>query len=216
VLVHALLEPIDFRRPLRPDAEAVARAAARHALTPPGEREAGELAGLVRGFLASELGARLGRATNVRREQRFSFALSGDVLVTGALDVVARERTGMLVVDYKSDRLATEAPAEVVHREYAGQQLIYALAVLLSGAARVEVAHVFLGRPQAPVIAQFSTADVPALRARLQELAGGLLRNEFEVAQTPHRALCEGCPAQGGLCSWPLPMTTRERPDQLF
>jgi hypothetical protein len=32
----------------------------------------------------------------------------------------------------------------------------------------------------------------------------------------PHRGLCSGCPAEGGLCSWPLEMTRREALDRLF
>ena len=43
-----------------------------------------------------------------------------------------------------------------------------------------------------------------------------LLRREFAVTDTPHRAVCAGCPAEGGLCSWPLEMTRREAPDRLF
>ncbi len=215
VLAHALLEGLDFRRPLDPDPAAIARAAARSGLRVPGAEAAAELAGLVRGFAGSELCERLARATSVRREQRFSFALD-EVLVTGALDVLARERTGMLVVDYKSDRLGGAAPAQVVAEQYAGQQLIYALAVLRTGAARVEVAHVFLEAPAQPVLASFSAGDRAGLEARLAARAGGILRREFEVTPLPHRSICSGCPAEGGLCRWPVALTRRERPDQLF
>ena len=72
----------------------------------------------MRRFAESELCARLGRATSVRREQRFSFALStresegrDATIVTGALDVLAREPGGRsLVVDYKTDRLQGTDP----------------------------------------------------------------------------------------------------------
>jgi hypothetical protein len=37
----------------------------------------------------------------------------------------------------------------------------------------------------------------------------------FEVTAVPHRALCRDCPAEGGLCSWPLEQTRRDTPDQL-
>jgi ATP-dependent helicase/nuclease subunit A len=215
VLAHALLEQLDFRRPLEPDAAAIARAASRSGVRAPGAEAAAELAGLLRGFATSELCARLARATSVRREQRFSFPLD-EVLVTGALDVLARERTGMLVVDYKSDRLGATAPEQVVAEQYAGQQLIYALAVLRTGAVRVEVAHVFLEAPERPVLASFTAAERPALEARLAARAGGVLRHEFEVTPVPHRSICQGCPAEGGLCSWPVALTRRERPDQLF
>jgi len=216
VLAHALLEQLDFRRPLEPGAEAIAAAARVRGLPAPGPGEADELQALVRAFAASNLCARLARATQVRREQRFGFLLGPELLVTGALDVVAREREGLLVLDYKTDRLAAQTPTAVVERDYAIQRLIYALAVLGSGAARVEVAHVFLERPDEPAIASYTAADAPALEQRLEALAAGVRERRFEVAEHPHRGLCAGCPAQGGLCSWPEPMTRRERPDQLF
>jgi ATP-dependent helicase/nuclease subunit A len=138
------------------------------------------------------------------------------VLITGAIDVLAREPGGMLVVDYKSDRIADLSPAAIVAGEYATQRLIYALAVLSSGADAVEVLHVFLDRLQDPVSARFTIADLPALEDQLGRLTERVLRREFPVTDTPHRAICEGCPAEGGLCSWPLEMTQRAAPDTLF
>ncbi len=235
VLAHAMLERLDFRRPVLPGAEVVVAAAARAGLVPaPGPAELDELAGLVRRFADSELCARLGRATETRREQRFAFALDEDPaqpLIVGALDVLARERAGagrspgrdtagretaLLVVDYKTDRLGDSAPAQVVARDYAGQQLIYALAALHAGADTVQVAHCFLAAPENPVTATFTRADAEPLRARLRELSAGVLERRFPVAPDPHRRLCAGCPAEGGLCSWPLQMTRRESADTLF
>jgi hypothetical protein len=43
-----------------------------------------------------------------------------------------------------------------------------------------------------------------------------VLERRFEVTPAPYRDVCAGCPAQGGLCSWPLDMTRRESPDTLF
>jgi ATP-dependent exoDNAse (exonuclease V) beta subunit len=216
VIAHALLEGLDFRRPLAPSAATLGRICAGRGLRAPDAAEADELAGLIRAFGDTDLCRRLGQATQVRREQRFSFASADDLLITGALDVVARERTGMLVVDYKSDRLGEASPAAVVASSYASQQLIYALAVLLSGASSVQVAHVFLERPSEPVIAAFGASDRPRLLARLDELTSGVRARRFEVTDEPRRAICDGCPAQGGLCSWPLAMTRREHADQLF
>ncbi len=121
-----------------------------------------------------------------------------------------------LIVDYKSDRLAGIDPAAVVSREYGTQQLIYALAALRAGAAEVEVVHVFLETPEAPIVARFSAEQVPELEARLDELTEGLLARRFEVTEAPHRGVCRGCPAEGGLCSWSLEMTRRDAPDRLF
>jgi ATP-dependent exoDNAse (exonuclease V) beta subunit len=216
VLVHALLERLDFRRPQPPTPVAIMRAGA-EAGPAPSLAEAEEIAALLAGFAGSELCARLRRAGQVRREERFAFALERGVLITGALDVLARERDGrLLIVDYKSDRLGGAEPGEVVDRVYGAQRLIYALAALRSGATEAEVIHLFLERPQAPVGARFSGADAIRLERELSELAGGVLRREFPVAQEPHRALCHGCPAEGGLCSWPPAMTRRESADRLF
>jgi ATP-dependent helicase/nuclease subunit A len=131
--------------------------------------------------------------------------------------VLAREPGGRaLVVDYKTDRLEGADPREVVERAYATQRLVYALAALRAGAEAVEVAHVFLDGAHEPVTAAFSRADAPELESRLSKLADGVMRREFAVTDAPHRAVCHGCPAEGGLCSWPLGMTRRDAPDRLF
>jgi ATP-dependent exoDNAse (exonuclease V) beta subunit len=222
VLIHALLERLSFRRPVTPSPEAVATAAARSGLAPdPSPEEAEELAQLVRRFAASELCGRLARASDARCEQRFAFPLGNTVLVTGAIDVIAREsdpaqpdRT--LIVDYKSDRLDGVEPELVVLRAYATQRLVYALAALRVGAAAVEIAHCFLERPERPVIALFTSSQQAELELELERLAGGVLRREFAVSEAPHRGLCAGCPAEGSLCSWPLDSTRREAADRLF
>jgi len=51
---------------------------------------------------------------------------------------------------------------------------------------------------------------------RLAALARGVLERDFRVTDAPQRAVCDGCPAEGGLCSWPLDMTRREAADRLF
>ena len=217
VLVHDLLERLDFRRPVKPTAAMISAAAQRTGI---GSRltdtDAAEAAGLVERFAATELCARLGRATQVSREERFAFLLGG-ALVVGALDVLAREPGGRsLVVDYKTDRLDGADPREVVDRAYTTQRLVYALAALRAGADQVEVAHVFLDGAHEPVTATFSREDAPELEDRLSALADGVMRRRFAVTDAPHRAVCQGCPAEGGLCSWPLGMTRRDAPDRLF
>ena len=104
----------------------------------------------------------------------------------------------------------------VVERAYATQRLVYALAALHAGAAEVEVVYCFLEAPETPVSTIYGPEQRPELDARLAALADGVLERRFAVSETPHRGLCAGCPAQGGLCSWPLEMTRREAPDRLF
>jgi ATP-dependent exoDNAse (exonuclease V) beta subunit len=208
-LVHAVLERIDFRRPLLADASVPASLDA---------RDRRELQKLLRAFAASDTCARLSRATQVRREQRFAFALApGAPLITGVLDVLAREHDQRaLVVDYKSDRLGAGDPEAVVRDRYAGQRLIYAVAALRGGAPAVEVVHLFLEAPERPAARTFTSAELDTLHDELQQRAGGILRGEFEVSAEPQRSLCRGCPAQGGLCSWPRELTSRAAADRLF
>jgi hypothetical protein len=227
VLVHALLEQLDFRRPAPPPATAIVAAAARAGLNPPpGPGECDELIALVRRFADTELCQRLGRATDVRREQRFAFPLTpadapgGDVLIVGALDVLAREPgpgpRRLLVVDYKSDRLSGADPAAIVAGAYETQRMVYALAALHAGAAEVEIAHCFLEAPEHPVVASYVADHRAELQARLRTLAAGVLQRRFEVTGAPCRSVCAGCPAEGGLCSWPLSQTRRDAADTLF
>ena len=122
----------------------------------------------------------------------------------------------MVVVDYKSEHLAGADPGVVVAAEYAIQRLVYSLAALKGGAEEVEIVHVFLELPERPVSVAYVRADLEALERELAGLADGVLRREFAVSDGPHRALCRGCPGEGGLCSWPLELTRRERLDTLF
>jgi ATP-dependent helicase/nuclease subunit A len=221
-LVHALLERLDFRRPVRPTEAMIAEAARRSGLraAPTGD-DAAQVAELVERFAAGEVCGRLARATAVRREARFRFLLggggAGGVLIGGVFDVIAREPGGRtLVVDYKTDRLEGADPQALADRAYGTQRLVYALAALRAGATEVEVIHTFLERPQRPAVATFTSDQAPALETRLAALARGVLERDFRVTDVPHRAVCEGCPAEGGLCSWPLEMTRREAPDRLF
>ena len=106
--------------------------------------------GMAAAFAGSSLCRRLAAAERTAREQRFAFALDG-AMITGVFDVVAEEPGGrLLVVDYKSDRLARgEHPEDRVAAAYGLQRAIYALAALRTGAAEVEVVHAFLERRRA-------------------------------------------------------------------
>ena len=216
VLVHALLETLDFRRGRPPSVEEAIAAAARVGVrAQPAEVE--EAVALVQRFLESELGRRLAAVADLRREEPFGFVLEpGGVVVSGYLDVLAREGQRMIVVDYKTDRLAGADPGGVVAREYQVQRLVYSLATLKGGAEEVEVVHTFLEVPERPVSAVYVRADAAVLEEELAGLAAGVLSSEFTVTETPHRALCRGCPGEGGLCSWPLELTRREHVDTLF
>jgi hypothetical protein len=194
-LIHQLLASLDLRRPSLVDP------------MPADVRD------LLTGLLASSTFARLTAMHDVRREQRFAFPI-GETLITGVFDVLARERERdrLLVVDYKSDRLAGSDPQAIVAERYTAQRTIYALAALKLGAASVEVAHLFLEAAEDPVSATFTAADAPTLEADLALRVagvGGSRSGDFPVTNAPGRRVCDGCPAQGGLCSHPLAVTTR-------
>jgi ATP-dependent helicase/nuclease subunit A len=212
-IAHELLERIDLAAPApTAPAEVLARARAHGAEFD--EATAAEVAGLVDAFSGSALRARLAAAEDLRREAPFAFELpvpgGAPVLVTGVVDAMVREDRSTLVVDYKSDRLAGDDPAERVERSYGIQRVVYALAALRAGGDAVEVVHCFLERPDDPVTATFGATDVPGLEKRLQDLAAGALAGDFAVSATPHRELCAGCPGRGTLCSWPLAETFGE------
>ncbi len=194
-LIHQLLAGMDLRSPsLRDSMPADVRA-------------------LLVGLVGSTTFGRLSELRDVRREQRFAYPI-GETLITGVFDVIAQDRPGhLLVLDYKSDRLGGADPVAVVAERYVAQRTIYALAALKLGAPAVEVVHLFLEASDEPVSAEFTAAEIPALEAepggarsqRGRQRGGRLPRH----ADAPGRRVCDGCPAQGGLCSYPLELTTR-------
>jgi ATP-dependent exoDNAse (exonuclease V) beta subunit len=177
------------------------------------DEELADIAGMVERFTGSELARRLDEAGRVHREHTFSFPL-GATMLTGVVDVLATERDGtVLVVDYKTDRLAgSDTPAEVVERDYDVQRRLYALAVLRSGAPGVEVAYAFLDRAHDPVTTTYTQADAERLERELRDLAAGVHEGRFAVADEPHIGLCQGCPGRSALCVHPLELTGRELP----
>jgi ATP-dependent helicase/nuclease subunit A len=210
VLVHGLLERLDFARPAAPSpADVRAQAVGRE----PGDEEIAAVAELVGAFARSPLCARLAASQTAVREAAFAVAV-GDLLVNGYIDVLAAEAGGaMLVVDYKTDRIDADTDlAERVDADYAVQRQIYALAGLRAGASAVEVAYCFLRRPAEVVAARYTEADVAGLEAGLIALAGPLLAGRFEVSARPHRGLCATCPGRARLCSWEEALTLGEDP----
>ncbi len=231
-LVHRLLESVDFASPAAPTAEEVAAAADELGIrTERGERQ--EVVSLMARVLEGSAVAsgqeeggpsdaasrapaeRLARAEGVRREHPFAFSLGPrEPLITGVLDVLAREAGGgLLVVDYKTDRVgAARDLAALVEHDYGVQRLLYALAVLRDGAAEVEVVHWFLERPEEWVAARFQAAERAALESQLAARIARARAQSFAVSPNPHRGLCLTCPGRADLCSWGDAETLREDP----
>ncbi len=214
VLVHRLMESWEFSGGPPPDAGRVG-AAARELGVETTAREREELVRLLARALDAPLSRRIATAGRLRREHPFAFSLGdGAPLLTGVIDLLCDEPDGTaLIVDYKSDRLAANAnPQELLVRDYAVQRLLYALAVLREGAVVVEVAHWFLERPDEPVVARYTLAELPTLESELAARLASASTEPFAVSPQPHRTLCLTCPGRGTLCSWGEEQTLRERP----
>lgn len=204
-ILHRLLQDLDFARP-QVSEEDVARAAAElGASLAPRQRQA--IVGLLLGLAPTELARRLAAAPRLHREHPFAFA--SPLPLAGVFDLLLPGED-CLVVDYKSDVVAPgEDLAALVRSHYGAQRLVYALAALHHGAARVEIVHWFLARPHEPVSASFSARDLAGLREELQARAAAVRRRGFAVSPTPHRELCLTCPGRGTLCSWDDAATMR-------
>jgi ATP-dependent exoDNAse (exonuclease V) beta subunit len=165
-----------------------------------------ELLEPVRRWIGSPLRERIGEeAMRVRAEVPLLLGVGGTVL-RGSIDLlVDREGAPPLVIDYKTDRLGGTDPAERAGR-YEVQRSIYALAVAEAlDVAAVEVAYVFLERPDEPVVTTVGPAEMVAARGALEKTIAQIGRGEFPVAPPEERSwgLCQGCPALRGLCSGP-------------
>jgi hypothetical protein len=106
-----------------------------------------------------------------------------------------------LVVDYKTNALLGAEPEQIVEEDYRVQRLVYALACLRSGVSDVEIAYVFLERPEDAVAATFSAPDTPALEAELSAAIARIRAGEFRP--TPSPFACAGCPALNVVCAGP-------------
>ena len=160
---------------------------------------------LVRRWRASPLAERIETHPDARSELSFAFEQDG-VLLHGRFDVFARSNGRALVVDYKTNRLEDASPADVVADEYRLQRLVYALAALRAGADEVEVAYVFLERPEDVVSARFAAADAPTLAEELSTAIARIQTGDFRPS--PDDFVCSGCPVLDVVCAGPrLPRT---------
>jgi hypothetical protein len=202
--VHAILEAA-ARRSWTPPADGeLERILAREGLADDeGARE--RVLALVGGWFGSHLQELLVRGeARVRPEVPFLLDLAGTV-VRGKIDLLAETPEGPLVVDYKTDAVAGADPAELVAR-YDIQRDIYALAVERAVDARsgpIRAAYCFLESPDATIVEAYDASRLRASRARVEELISRVRAGEFTRTDSPHIALCHGCPAAARLCGNP-------------
>ena len=129
------------------------------------------------------------------QEVPFTFEHEG-IIVSGVIDLLARDPDGWYLVDYKTNRLDGRSVADVMpHYKLQGQ--IYALAALKAGACQVKMAFLFLERAQDPVVESYTQAQVTQLEEVLSRALAGITKGEYlpspgsQCAVCPVRSLCQ-------------------------
>ena len=195
--VHALLERVDLRAPEVPGDLAELVRARYHAVT---EEEVDRIRDFVAAYCGSELATRIAGLERAAAERPFAFEHDG-VLLHGRLDVLQLDGKRALVVDYKTNWLEEESPAEVVERDYRLQRLVYALACFRCGVDEVEVVYQFLQRPNELVTTCYKASETPELEAELSAAIAAINAGEFRP--TPSEFACADCPALDLVCAGP-------------
>jgi len=166
--VHALLEWSQAHGWQAPDAGLVQRITRSGEI---GESELSEEALLApfEAWLGSRFFAERVRGAKSRAEVPLLIEVAGTVL-RGSIDLlVERDGEPPLIVDYKTDRLDGEKIDAHLSR-YEIQQAIYALAVAEArGVDEVELAYVFLERPQEPFVTRWGSSEIATAREKLEK-----------------------------------------------
>jgi ATP-dependent helicase/nuclease subunit A len=200
---HRLLELVDLAAPARPDISIV-----RDWYPEVTDDEVERIEGFVDAYCTSELAARIAQLDGAVPERPFAFEHDG-VLLHGRLDVLWRDGSRALVVDYKTNSLAEGAPDEIVEHDYRLQRLVYALACFRAGADEVEVVYHFLERADAVVATTFERHQLPDLE---EELSAAIRRIDAgEFMPSPDEFTCNGCPALEVVCAGPKLRNPPER-----
>jgi len=165
--VHALLEWSQANGWTVPSAELVRRIARSGEIA---HSELGEetLLAPLQAWLGSRFFAERVREATSRTEVPLLIEVAGTVL-RGSIDLlVERDGEPPLIVDYKTDRLdGEEIDAHLARYEI--QQAIYALAVAEARKVpEVELAYIFLERPEEPSIGHWGPRQLEAGRAKLE------------------------------------------------
>ncbi|HEY6150413.1 MAG TPA: PD-(D/E)XK nuclease family protein, partial [Gaiellaceae bacterium] len=195
--VHWLLERVDLRAPAAPEDVAEQVRARYPAAT---DEEIERIRAFVAAYCDSELAKRIAGLEGAAAERPFAFEHDG-VLLHGRLDVLQLAGERALVVDYKTNWLDEEAPAEVVERDYRLQRLVYALACFRAGAQEVEVVYQFLERPDDLVTSCYKVVEAAALEEELSTAIAAINAGEFRP--TPSEFACADCPALDLVCAGP-------------
>jgi CRISPR/Cas system-associated exonuclease Cas4 (RecB family) len=165
-----------------------------------GDEELERIDAFVASYCESALARRLAGLEGVRPERPFAFEHDG-VLLHGRLDLLQREGSRALVVDYKTNSVAERAPEEIVESDYRVQRLVYALACFRAGAEEVEVVYTFLSARDAVVSTTFRREEAAELERELSAAIERIDAGEF--VPTPSPFACADCPALEVVCAGP-------------
>jgi DNA helicase-2/ATP-dependent DNA helicase PcrA len=166
--VHALLEWSQANGWQTPPVELAQRIARSGEIAGSGLTEEALLAPFEAWLASSFFVERIRSAEKSRAEVPLLIEVA-DTVLRGSIDLLV-EQQGQppLIVDYKTDRVEGREIAELVSR-YEVQQAIYALAVAEARKVpEVELAYVFLERPEEPFIARWGPDKIAAGRAMLE------------------------------------------------
>src|SRR5207342_292878 len=158
------------------------------------------IAAFVDNYCGSELAQRIATLSGARPERPFAFEHDG-VLLHGRLDVLHRDGSRALVLDYKTNTLAEGTPEEIVESDYRLQRLVYALACFRAGDEEVEVVYQFLERPAELVTTAFRKDEEGVLRTELSDAIAAVSAGRF--VPRPGELACAGCPALDVICAGP-------------
>ncbi len=169
IAVHALLEWSQANGWQAPSADLVTRVSASAETRDAGLAEEA-MTGPLRAWLGSSFFAERVRSAKRSRAEVPLLIEVADTVLRGSIDLLVEEEgKPPLIVDYKTDRVDGAEPAALVAR-YEIQQAIYALAVAEArGVNEVELAYVFLERPEEPVIARWGSSQLAAARRLLED-----------------------------------------------
>lgn len=163
--VHATLQTLDLKAPADIENEA-SRQADLEAVP--------ELAGTIVDMVRSALDTDAVRLAvgHTHHKEAYVTAPIGDRVIEGYVDLLVETPDGLVVVDYKTDTVATDADVEAKVSQYALQAAAYAVALEVStGVDVLECRFVFTSQDGA---IERTLPDLTAAKQRVRELVAGV------------------------------------------
>jgi len=191
-ITHEVLENIDIPALVKGGLPAVSESIENALSDYPGldDSERKRINSIVEEFAASPIAKRLAGAEPIQKETPFSFLL-GDTVISGRIDALAQESEHWLVVDYKTGNKDTGL--EELAEKYSLQMDLYGLALLKSGAGKVEVAIVALENGAQAISRIYGRQDIANLESRLIALAEEVNRSEQTWPPAGDKNKCKLC-----------------------